>query len=136
MPPVLLNHQGCWSCVTQATGQWQSQQQSPRSLPQGPQSPRGATDLGPVPACSRGHQAPSPLTCSALPSLNDAESLLRTFLLEGLSRKQLMQPLLLIHGTDVQRVIKPQAPFSLIPNYALTHKALSVISSGKLRACL
>lgn len=95
----------------------------PGSLPQGLQSPHGATDLGPVPACSRGHQAPAFFACSALLyllSLNDAESLLRTFLMEGLSRKQLMQPLLFIHGTDVQRVIKPQAHFSLIPNYALS----------------
>lgn len=78
---------------------------------------------GAVPAC-RGHQAPALLACRALLYLlylNNAESLLRTLLLEGLSRKQLMQPLLFIHGTGVQRVIKPQAPFSLIPNYALSH---------------
>lgn len=71
-----------------------------------------------VSALSRGQQVPPLLVHSVLlylPALNDAKSLLRTFLLEGLSRKQLMQPLLLICGTHVQWIIKPQA-FSSIPN--------------------
>lgn len=81
------------------------------------------TGPGSARACSGRMLSPAAprLAPSSLWALNDAKGLVRIFLLWRLSRKQLMQPLLLIPSAHIQWIRKLQAPSSLIPIYVLSH---------------
>lgn len=84
-------HLGRRRCVTRCWLVADPTEEPKVPLPQSLCSTRGARGVGSVAALSRGHQVPPLLVHSVLlylPASNDAESLLRTFLLEGLSRKQ------------------------------------------------